>query len=87
MMKYIRNNKIEAVELGDELGMLNVETSMYYILDSISKDIWHLLTTERTVDDLVSTMMKEYEVSEEVCRRDVNKLMEDMINKELVEIR
>lgn len=82
--RYIRNNDCETVNIGDEIGMLDVETGTYYVLDSVSVDIWNLLEKEISIGELVDHLMKTYTVDQEICKNDVEKFLEDAYEKKLV---
>lgn len=82
--KYIRNNQIETVEIGNEVGMLDLESGNYHVLDDISAVIWEMLETQSSMDDIVSQLIKLYDVSEEQCRVDVEKLFEKMVKNSII---
>jgi len=83
-VKYKRNEGLEVVEIGNELGMLHVDSGNYYIFDEISSEIWSLLENIDTLDQIVSELLKTYDVSVDDCHKDVLKLMNDLIAKKIL---
>lgn len=83
---FVRNNQIETASMGEELGMLNVETGMYFILDSIASDIWQALEKPMTINHLVMHLMKIYEVGQETCYVETEMFLNELIANKLVEI-
>ncbi len=84
MSKYLRNEQIETVEMANELGMLNIETGLYYVLDSIGLEIWNVLDCPIELKEIVEKMKVVFDVDYNRCYEDVEKLIENMIDKQLV---
>lgn len=81
---YIRNNEIETATMGEEIGMLNVETGKYYILDPIATDIWQALEKPMTVTHLVLHLTQIYEVDQETCFKETEFFLSELIDNKLV---
>jgi len=85
--KLMRIESIKTVMMGDEVGMLNVNTNRYYALGLTGTRIWEILESPKTFDELVDVLMQEYDVSKEQCEVDVRefviKLKEELIIKEV----
>lgn len=81
---YIRNNAIESAVMGDEIGMLNVETGKYFILDPIATDIWHALEKPMTMTHLVLHLTQIYEVDQETCLKETEIFLSELIDNKLV---
>ena len=73
-------------EIDGEVVMLSVENSEYYGMDAVGSRIWQLLENERSYDNLIKTLLEEYEVTEEQCRTDSLAFLEQLFEKKLVEI-
>lgn len=56
----------------------------YVGIDAVGQRIWDLLATPRTLDDLVSRLVQEYEVTRETCERDVSGFIEALEHHGLV---
>jgi hypothetical protein len=68
---------VEAV-VDEDIVALNVERGTCYGLDRAGSRIWKLLGTPIPIDDLCATLLAEYEVQPEVCKREVLALLEDL---------
>lgn len=61
----------EVTDLAGEKVMVDFETGKYLLLKGVANDIWDLLASCSNSDEIVSKLMSEYEVSEDVCRSEV----------------
>lgn len=83
-MKYIKETNLEIVSIGDEIGVLNVNKGMYYVLDKISSNIWKYLDELSDVNGIVEQLMLNYEVDYEKCYSDTKELLKSLLEKELI---
>ena len=84
---YIKRNKeVFASEIDEEVVMMNVDTGKYYGMDAIGSRIWELIDEKIQVKKLISTLMEEYDVSEEECRNDVLEFLNELYDQQLVQI-
>ncbi|OLF15713.1 PqqD family protein [Actinophytocola xanthii] len=67
----LRSNDISARTVGDETIILSLSDSQYFSVTGIGTRIFELLGEEHSADELVERIVGEYEVDEEVARRDV----------------
>jgi len=74
-------------ELEGESVLLNLKTESYLGLDEIGTRMWALFTTRPSVQAAYETLLTEYDVSPEVLRKDVEALLEQMIEHGLVELK
>ncbi|ACV64009.1 conserved hypothetical protein [Desulfofarcimen acetoxidans DSM 771] len=72
--------------MNGEKYMLNIEKGEIYGLNSIGSSIWLLLEQPNTVQELVTALIKEYDVDEGNCQRDVLSFVSRLYNKGLVDI-
>ena len=72
--------------LGDESAILNMKNSVYYGLNPVGTRIWSLLRQPRSVRELCDAVVREYDVQQERCERDVLDLLEEMKSEGLVEL-
>ena len=85
MVCYIRSSNIESAIMGEEVGLLNIETGKYYILDGIGKSIWLLLEKKICLDDLVESLVVEYDVEKNICKKDTEDWLSEMVlNKSII---
>ena len=74
-------------ELGSEHVLLNLRDGMYYGLEDVGGDIWKLLQTPVSVGDICRAIVEIYDVEPERCRRDVVKLLGELAEHQLIELR
>ena len=82
----VRNNNIETAEMGEEVGMLDVETGNYYILNEIGTDIWTFLETPMTFEQLIEKLRLVYDVSYETCEVESLEFIKEMIENKLIQV-
>ena len=56
-----------ASDLGGETVILNLKTGIYHGLDAIGTEIWQLLQNSTTVNNILNTLLQEYDVEPERC--------------------
>ena len=73
-------------KLGEEVAILNSETGTYFGLDPVGSRIWCLMAEGAAIDDVVSTLLAEYQVDEQQVRDDLRELIEQLVARSLVKI-
>lgn len=71
-------------DLGGEAVILSLADGTYYGLDAVGARVWELLQRPSTVAELRDAVLREYEVEEEQCTRDLLVLLEQMMNAHLI---
>lgn len=74
-------------ELQGEAIILDIKSGAYYGLNQVGASIWNLIQSPKTIKEIQDTILAEYEVDAEVCKRDISVLLEDLAAKELIEIK
>ena len=70
--------------LNGEAVLLSLANGRYYGMNSVAVRIWELLQTSLTVEEIESTILREYDVSIELCKQQVSDFLQMMIAEELV---
>ena len=83
--RYRASPKALATEFGDGVAILHSETNVYYSLDPVGSIAWNTLARPSSLTDLVNAVRDEFDVAEETCRADLQRLLDDMTANELVE--
>ena len=76
-----------SAELDGEAVILHLESGVYYSLDQVGAHIWVLIQQPRTINEIRDAILEEYEVAPDRCERDIVKLIEQLVDAGLVEIR
>lgn len=72
-------------EVADEAVILDVESGVYYGLDSVGVDIWRWLQKPQTEDQLLDLVLEEYEVTPEQAEQDLQSILKEMLNAGLLD--
>ncbi len=75
-----------SVELAGDVVILSTKSGVYYGLDEVGARIWHLLKEPQTVQDLLDTILQEFDATADQCEPDLLDLLCDLRSKGLVEI-
>jgi len=73
--------------LGDDTVILDLKAGLYFSLDNVGTVIWQLIQQPKSVKDLRAAILETFEVAPEVCERDLRALLQELVGKNLVEIR
>ena len=76
---------IAAKLLKDEAVLLDLKEGFYFGLNDVGSRIWTLVGEERTLGEICDTLITEYEVSRDELERHVHTLVEELLNKGLIE--
>ena len=75
-----------STRLGDEIVILGLRDSVYYGLSDVGARIWDLIQTRRTLGEIVSVLVDEYDVSREEAAAGVDQLIKELETRGLVGI-
>lgn len=76
-------NQVSA-EINGETVMMSVEQGSYFGLDAIGSRIWNLMEQPISLQDMIDTLVEEYDVSEVNCKNDVVKFVAELNSRGLV---
>lgn len=78
------NPEILSSGIDNETVLLSIEKSHYYGLDPVATRIWELLANESKVADILSSLLLEFEVSQEVCEKDLFAFLQSLARENLI---
>ena len=67
-----------AAKVGDELVMMSADKGNYLGLSEVGTRIWELVEVPRTIDDLCTQLVTEFDVTRDVCRAEVETFLRDL---------
>jgi hypothetical protein len=70
--------------VGDEAAILDLDAGVYYALDPVGARIFELLQQPTRLCDVVSTLIDEYDIDEEIAGRDLLDFVGDLHDQRLV---
>lgn len=72
-------------ELEGESVILNVDTERYFGLDDVGTRMWQAVTGSGSIQTAYDELLDKYDVEPDVLRRDLMKLIEQLVEFGLVE--
>ena len=91
-MKVDRTTKIRmkkkrnVTDLAGEKVMVDFEQGKYFCIKGVGNDIWDMLEEkEMSVEQILHKLLEEYEVTEEVCEKEVLEFLKKLEQAEILE--
>jgi hypothetical protein len=79
-----RKEEIVQSKIDNEIVMMDIVNGEYYGLNTIASHIWELIEIPLSVKALIAHLRREYEVDENQCKKEVEKLLTEMIAHNLI---
>ncbi len=73
-------------DLSGEAVILHLEQGIYYGLNPVGAFVWNLLQVPRSIDDITSSLLREFEVDSAQCEADLTTLLQALSDNQLIEI-
>ena len=73
-------------ELEGESVILNLNNESYYGLDEVGTRMWTALTSSDSIQEAYEALLEEYEVEDTVLRRDLQEMIEKLVEKGMLEV-
>ncbi len=83
--KYQRTSEIVSADMDGETVIMSLEANAYFGITGIGGRVWDMLEQPQTIDALVEHICLEFDVSRDICRRDVTLLLLDLEEYGLVQ--
>ncbi len=74
-----RNDSVIFSDIDDQVVMMDLDNGDYFELNTVGTRIWELLETPTTVNDLVKTLLSEFDIAEDVCRTETEAFINNML--------
>ena len=81
---YQRSSEIIASVIDNETVMMDKDFENYYGLQAIGTEVWSLLESPASVEEIAKSLVQRYDVSLEQCIADLKPLMEDLIENKMI---
>ena len=78
--------KVVFRDLKGEAVLLNLETGVYFGLDSVGSRIWNLIQEHESLEKVLGILLEEYEVEKARCQKDLLEISAQMNEKGIIEI-
>jgi len=73
-------------DLEGEIVLLNLETGIYFGLNPLGTRIWHLIRAHRSLQQVLDSVVEEYEVTTAQCEDDLLRFVALLREKGLIEL-
>lgn len=88
--KYIRTNKYVLRTIENDILLFPTEevgnkTQGAILINEISLDIWNLLKTPKTIDEILNNIINNYDITTEIARKDLNRLFLQFENYNVIQ--
>ncbi len=80
----VRNPEFGARAVDDETVFLSPAGDEIHSLDEVGTFIWHQIDGQRTVADILTALLAEYEVAEADARADLDGFIEELAARKLI---
>ncbi len=79
-------NSILSQDVGADTVLLNMESGEYHGLNEVGSRIWALIQEGQTASGILSTMLEEYDVSENVLAGDIGQFLLELQAKGIIHL-
>ncbi len=75
-----------AQEVDGEMVLLDMNSENYFGLDAVGTDIWQAMQERETLQEVLEALLEQYEVEEDVLKKDLLTFVEKLQESGLVEV-
>lgn len=76
--KIVLKKKLNVTDLAGEKVMIDFESGKYFMIKGAGNDIWDMIQTEISVQEIIDKLLQEYDVSAEECESAVVDFLDNM---------
>lgn len=81
-----QKNGLDATDIDGEIIMMDIENGKYYGFNEVGSRIWNIIEKPIMVKDIVSILLDEFQVDENICETSVFSFLSGIYNDELISI-
>ena len=78
--------EVHSQEVGSETVLLDLQSESYFGLDEVGTRVWQLLQESGDMESIFETILEEYDVEKEQLRKDLDDLVNKLVEAGLVSI-
>lgn len=83
-MRYRSIPEALVATLADGAVLLNLQTKRYFSLNETGTRIWEMVQQTAGEDAIVEALLEEYEVDETTARSEVRRILDELIDAQLI---
>lgn len=84
MEKYRRLENLIDGEIDNHQVIMHINNGKYFGLNPVGKRIWTLIEEPKTLEEIISILLLEYNISPEQCETEVKSFLERCVECEIV---
>ena len=77
--------RVHCARMGNQTILADMRSGCYLGLDEVATAVWALIQQQATRGAIVDRVHAEYDVPRDVLERDVDRLLDDLLDRRLVE--
>lgn len=82
---FVAVSDVLMAEIEDETVALQTKTETYHGIEGVGTRVWELLQEPQTFAELQTAIVREYDVSQQQCRQDLETFLAELHANQLVE--
>jgi len=86
MDTYSRSEQVIDGEMDDHQVMINLEKGKYFGLNPVGKRIWEIITTPKSLEEIVDTLTGEYNIGRDTCITEVRHFLDESIRMGIITV-
>jgi hypothetical protein len=83
-MRYRAVSEALVATLSDGAVLLNLQTKRYFSLNETGTRIWELVQQSAEEEEIVTALFREYEVDEPMARIEVRRILDELLEAQLI---
>ena len=83
-MRYRAIAEALVATLSDGAVLLNLQTKRYFSLNETGTRIWEMVQQTADEDTIVTILLGEYDVDESMARSEVRRILDELIDAQLI---
>ena len=83
-MRYRAIPEALVATLSDGAVLLNLQTKRYFSLNETGTRIWEMVQQTADEETIVLTLLSEYDVEETMARSEVRRILDELIDAQLI---
>ena len=82
-----RNTDIDDTDLDGEKVMMNLDKGQYFMMNEVGSRIWDIVDEPKSVEEIVKSLLNEYEVEREQCENTVVEFLSELAKSDLIKVK
>jgi hypothetical protein len=84
--KYIQNKKVIQSKIGEEVVMLDMDSGLYFGLNSVASIIWVKLEKPISFEEIVDQLLEEYSIDRQTCETDSKVFWDQLLDNNIIKL-